>query len=227
MDFDQYATTYETEIERVAGVSVAGLAREKARMALDIIALKTGAPGALRALDFGCGIGLVDQHVEAHVAELTGVDISARSLEVARRRAPKTHFAHFDGTKLAFADERFDAVFAIGVLLLVPIVSRGPLIAEMTRVLAPGGVMILMEHNPYNPATRWIVARCALDADSNMLSRRESSALLRGAGLRDIGCRYYGFLPFRHKLVRRGERALSWLPIGAQYCVFGVKPGKS
>jgi hypothetical protein len=37
------------------------------------------------------------------------------------------------------------------------------------------------------------------------------------------GRRYTGCLPVRHALVERLERSLSWLPAGAQYCVWGMK----
>jgi SAM-dependent methyltransferase len=225
LDFDQYAESYETEIERVAGVSVEGLAAEKARMILKIASLNLGDSTRLRALDLGCGIGLVDRHLQDHVAELTGIDVSEKSLDIARKRAPRAHFNHFDGTNFPFADERFDLVFVIGVLLIVPPTKRSALISEMMRVLRTGGVAIVMEHNPYNPVTRSIVSRCALDADSRLLTCAETVALLRGGGACEISRRYFGFLPFRHRLVQWGERALAWLPVGAQYCAFGVKAG--
>ena len=226
MDFDRYAHNYETVIERVAGVSVEGLAAEKARMVLEIMALKLGDTKRLRVLDLGCGIGLVDQQVQQEVAELTGVDVSEKSLEIARTRARKTQFTAYDGARLPFDDARFDALFVICVLLLVPQPERPALVAEMMRVLRPGGVAIVMEHNPYNPVTRLIVSRCALDADSKLLSRAQTSDLLRGAGAGELGRRYFGFFPLRRPFVQRGERAISWLPLGAQYCAFGVKTGR-
>ena len=226
VDFDRYAHNYESVIERVAGVSVEGLAAEKARMVLEIMARKLGDTKRLRVLDLGCGIGLVDQQVQHEVAELTGVDVSEKSLEIARTRARKTQFTAYDGARLPFDDARFDALFVICVLLLVPESERPALVAEMMRVLRPGGVAIVMEHNPYNPVTRLIVSRCALDADSKLLSRAQTSDLLRGAGAGELGRRYFGFFPLRRPFVQRGERAISWLPLGAQYCAFGVKAGR-
>ena len=54
-------------------------------------------------------------------------------------------------------------------------------------------------------------------------SKAEAAGLLAGAGAPPAGRRYIGFSPIRHTLVERAERAVAWLPIGAQYCVWGVK----
>jgi hypothetical protein len=49
--------------------------------------------------------------------------------------------------------------------------------------------------------------------------------LLDRGGAPVAGRRYVGFLPFRHAVIERAERALAWLPAGAQYCVWGRKGG--
>jgi SAM-dependent methyltransferase len=223
MEFDRYAESYRSEVERAAGVSVEGLAGEKARLILDVLSCALGSPDRLRVLDIGCGIGLVEQELEQKVADLWGTDMSEKSVEIAKARAPATHFIHSAGETLPFDSGWFDAAFTICVIHHVPPAERAKFIGEMLRVLRPGGVAIIFEHNPLNPMTRFIVSRCAFDEDAILLRCRESERLLADGGATVAGRRYVGFSPIRHAVVERMERSLSWLPAGAQYCVWGTK----
>jgi SAM-dependent methyltransferase len=223
MEFDRYAESYRSEVERAAGVSVEGLAGEKARLILDVLSRALGSPDRLRVLDIGCGIGMVEQELEQKVADLWGTDMSEKSVEIAKARAPATHFVHSGGETLPFDSGSFDAAFTICVIHHVPPAARAKFIGEMLRVLRPGGVAIIFEHNPLNPMTRFIVSRCAFDEDAILLRCRESERLLADGGATVAGRRYVGFSPIRHAVVERMERSLSWLPAGAQYCVWGTK----
>ena len=52
--------------------------------------------------------------------------------------------------------------------------DRAPLTAEIRRVLKPGGMLAIIEHNPLNPVTRAVVKRIPLDRDAQLLSAREA-----------------------------------------------------
>jgi ubiquinone/menaquinone biosynthesis C-methylase UbiE len=223
MNFDQHAATYVEAVDHAAGVSVERLAGEKARMIAEVLADCVGDPKRLRVLDIGCGIGLIDQVLDGEVAELWAVDTSLSSLELARDRAPATRFVHYDGARLPFEDSSFDAVFATCVLHHVPPAARADFMQEMLRPLRPRGAVVLIEHNPANPVTRRTVSRCAFDADAVLLRPHEATRLISDAGAALAGRRYVGFFPLRNALVERAERAIGWLPIGAQYCVWGLK----
>jgi len=223
MDFDEYAESYQRAVDQAAGVSVEKLAGEKARMILRTLAACVGDPAQLRVLDIGCGIGLIDRELGPGVAELCGVDTSARSLEFARTRAPDTRFVHYDGARLPFDDASFDAVFASCVLHHVPPLARATFMTEMLRPLRPKGAVILIEHNPLNPVTQRTVSRCAFDADAVLLRCGEAMRLIAAAGATVAGRRYVGFSPLRNALVETAELAVGWLPIGAQYSVWGIK----
>jgi ubiquinone/menaquinone biosynthesis C-methylase UbiE len=223
MSFDRFAEDYRAQVDLAAGVSVERLAGEKARLILEVLSGHLGQHERLRVLDVGCGIGLVDRELEGHVGLLCGADMSRSSLEFAKERAPSTRFALYDGVRLPFRDASFDAAFAISVLHHVPPAARPVFVAEMLRPIVPRGVVIFIEHNPLNPVTRRIVSRCAFDADAVLLHRKELDRLLVAAGAPAVGGRYIGFSPVRHALVERAERMVGWLPIGAQYCIWGVK----
>jgi SAM-dependent methyltransferase len=223
MEFDRYAESYRSEVDRAAGVSVEGLAGEKARLILDVLSRVLGSPDRLRVLDIGCGIGLVEQELEQKVADLWATDMSEKSVEIAKARAPATRFVHSGGVTLPFDSGSFDAAFTICVIHHVPPAARAKFIGEMLRILRPGGVAIIFEHNPLNPMTRFIVSRCAFDEDAILLRCAESERLLANGGATVAGRRYVGFSPVRHAVIERVERSLGWLPAGVQYCVWGVK----
>jgi ubiquinone/menaquinone biosynthesis C-methylase UbiE len=223
MSFDQHAETYRETVEQASGLSVEKLAGEKARMILKALADCVGEPKQLQVLDIGCGIGLIDQDLDREVGGLWGVDSSLRSLELARATAPATRFVHYDGVRLPFGNSSFDAAFASCVLHHVTPHARRSFMVEMMRVLRPKGAAIVIEHNPFNPVTRLIVSRCAFDADAVLLRTGEAMRLMTEAGATVAGRRYIGFSPFRSALVEWAEQAIAWLPIGAQYCVWGIK----
>jgi len=222
MDFDQHVDGHQKAIDDAAGVSLGELAGEHARLVLELLA-RVGDPKTLRILDVGCGIGRTDRVLECGVGELYGADMSQQSLVAARVAAPATRFVHYDGKRLPFSDAAFDAAFAISVLHHVPPAERSRFMAEMLRTIRPHGAVIIIEHNPLNPVTRRIVSRCAFDADAVLLGSRETAGLLADSGAPAVGQRYLGFWPFRHAVIEQLERAIAWLPMGAQYCMWGIK----
>jgi SAM-dependent methyltransferase len=71
-------------------------------------------------LDVGCGVGLTDQLLKVHLPLLAGVDISGKSLDVARVRNPEIAYHHSADDKLPFVNGSFDVVFAMCVWHHVP-----------------------------------------------------------------------------------------------------------
>jgi ubiquinone/menaquinone biosynthesis C-methylase UbiE len=100
-------------------------------------------PKGLRWIDVGCGNGaftelLVDRCAPA---EVQGVDPSEGQLAFARTR-PAARLAKFqqgDAMALPFGDKSFDAAVMALVIFFVPDPKKG--VAEMARVVAPGGIV--------------------------------------------------------------------------------------
>jgi ubiquinone/menaquinone biosynthesis C-methylase UbiE len=223
MQFDEYATNYKELVDKSSGVSVERLAAEKARLITSVLDQFVGNPAELTVLDIGCGIGLIDRPLEGSVKALHGIDMSSVSVEHARGFATRTQFHEYDGKVLPFESNCFDGAFASCVLHHVPPDQRHSFVREMMRVIRPGGVAIFIEHNPLNPVTRKIVSSCVFDADAVLLGLGEARMLLTCAGASRIGRRFIGFSPIRNHAVERAEAYLGWLPIGAQYCAWGIK----
>ena len=96
---------------------------------------------------------------------------------------------------------------------------RGALVSRLHRMLAPGGKLFVFEHNPVNPVTRFVVARCEFDRDAILLPRAEGVAWIRSGGLRLLRRDYIVFFPRALKWLRVIEPWLAWCPSGAQYVV--------
>lgn len=237
--FDQFASDYQrilTEQLKGSGLDADFFAAQKARIIAEESAPAGG--GAYRLLDVGCGNGLLDSLILGEWArrgtppgegrmELDGIDVSAKSVEEsAARGLPAARFRAFDGTELPFGDGTFDAVVFCVVMHHVPPAARGRLLAECARAMKPGGKLFVFEHNPANPLTRYVVGRCPFDADAVLLRSGEARRLLEGAGLRVEKRSFINFFPNRagFRGLRRLERYLEGLPLGAQYYVRAAKP---
>lgn len=99
-----------------------------------------------RLLEVGCGTGTDLLQFARGGAIVTGVDLTPRSIEIARRRFEvyglAGEFAIEDGENLSFPDASFDAVYSFGVLHHTPDTHRA--VSEIHRVLKPGGTAIVM-----------------------------------------------------------------------------------
>ena len=142
-------------------------------------------------------------------------------VERAGEANPDVEYAVSQPRRLPHPDGRFDLAFAVCVLHHVDRADRLPLVRETARVVRPGGLVAVFEHNPLNPLTRRVVRDCAFDEDVELLPRRELEELFRAAGLEVVSTHYLLFFPWRGRLFEAAERTLTRLPLGAQYVVAG------
>ena len=231
-DFDAFSADYDALLNRAIAFSGAD-AGYFADYKVDLVVARERGRSVSSLLDLGCGIGSATARFSAAwpQAQFEGVDVSADSVVVAQMRAQRggiarAHFRHYDGQQLPYADASFDVVFIAVVLHHVPLELRASLMAEVRRVLRPGGRVYVFEHNPYNPLTRRVVRECPFDAGAVLLRPGECAQLLRQAGLAQVRVGFRLFVP-PHPLLRwliPVERALEWLPLGGQYYVVGTRP---
>jgi SAM-dependent methyltransferase len=98
-------------------------------------------------LDAGCGVGYGSAMLaRAGAGEVVGLDLSAEAIEAARKAAPaNASFVVGDVHALPFAAGRFELVVCFEVIEHVE--SQDDVIAELARVLAPGGVLAISSPN--------------------------------------------------------------------------------
>jgi len=96
-----------------------------------------------RVLDVGCGTGSLTFALSqiANIASGTGIDLTEAYVEFARSRNTNPHitFRAADARALPFEDNSFDRAFSMLVLQFIPDAARA--VAEMRRVVQPGGTV--------------------------------------------------------------------------------------
>lgn len=176
MDLDSVQRAYRRyapHYDRLFGRVFAAGRREAVRVA--------GAGAARRVLEVGVGTGLSLPLYPA-TCRVVGVDVSADMLAVARRRSAALGLRHVEALlemnaeALELPDASFDAVVAMYVATVVP--DPGRLLAEMARVCAPGGDLVLVSHfsserpvlraleNALSPVSRFVGFRTGLPLDA-------------------------------------------------------------
>ena len=100
-----------------------------------------------RILEVGCGWGELAEWVGRETgAEVIAVDLSPRMVELARERGVDAQVGDVQG--LPFADGEFDVAIAAWMLYHVPDLDRG--IAELARVLRPGGRLVVATNSRFH-----------------------------------------------------------------------------
>jgi SAM-dependent methyltransferase len=154
----------------------------------DLLAPHVAHRTGLHVLDAGCGPGGNGEWLGAHGA-VVGVDRSPDALRFVHDRRPTVRPVRGDLTALPLADATIDVAIAITVLYSVP--DDIAAVAELARVLVPGGALVVVE--PAFPSLRR--AHDATVHGRRRYRRQALRDLLTDAGLRVERATYaYSFL---------------------------------
>ena len=98
-----------------------------------------GLPDGAAVLDLGCGAGVPVTRWLAERFVVTGVDLSARQIALARQQVPGATFQQADMTLLDFPAGSFAAVVSFYAIIHVPRTAQAALLGRIARWLQPGG----------------------------------------------------------------------------------------
>jgi len=232
-EFDAYAAAYDagmdSPVKALLGESADEFVAIKVRWLMRHFPQLRTAGAAFRVLDYGCGTATLLRLLAPEMprASLMGCDISAGMLGQAKRTwpadlpEPALHLQTGALTPLPSAS--CDLIVISAVLHHVPVAERGDVYAEIGRLLRPGGRLVVFEHNPLNPVTRYVVARTPIDQNAILLRAREVEAALGDCGFSGIRTGYLMFVPPRLRALAPVERLIGWLPLGAQYATTALR----
>lgn len=119
-----------------------------------LVAMADARPGT-RVLDLACGTGDIAFALADRGARVTGLDVTHRMLQLARAKRRTARVVTADMMALPFLSNQFDVVTTGYGIRNVPEIV--PALAEIHRVLAPGGVLLSLDFNrPAHPLVRGV-----------------------------------------------------------------------
>jgi 2-polyprenyl-6-hydroxyphenyl methylase/3-demethylubiquinone-9 3-methyltransferase len=176
--------------------------------------------GGKRVLDLGCAGGFMAEALAQRGARVAGIDPAAEAIEAARAHASKSvldiDYSVGVGEDLPYPDAYFDAVVCVDVLEHVQ--DLGRVLAEVTRVLKPGGLFLFDTINR-NPIARLATITMAEDV-LRLLPKgtHDPEMFIKPAELQD-GLQKAGLVPGAmtglgpRGLNRRGDITFGQLPL--------------
>lgn len=153
--YRRWASVYDLAFGRIS--------RPARRRTIDLV---NQLPGE-RVLEVGVGTGLALPQYSAS-KRITGIDLSTEMLELARERVAEQRLVNvealleLDAEETGFADASFDIAVAMFVASVVP--HPRQLLAEMRRVVRPGGHILFVNHFAAQRGPRWWVERAMAPA---------------------------------------------------------------
>jgi len=198
--------------------------RRRAARRSEIFAREGGLRPGQRALEVGCGTGVFLEAAATTGADIVALDLSAHLIAQARGRvagAGKVRLSLGNAEQMPFRESSFDAVYGSSILHHLNIDAA---LAEVHRVLRPGGRIVFAEPNILNPQVA-IMFHLGLtkkyfgvSPDEMAFSRFRAARALRSAGFTEVAVKPFDFLhpatPARAiGAVARVGRALETIPL--------------
>ncbi len=225
-EFDEYSHDYEKLVTDPLRTSFGGgsdfFHRRKMDLLLRFFKRQGLSPERMSWLDVGCGRGELLELGRPYFQTCVGCDPSSGMLSETQSAVEVRE--QTSATAVPFASGTFDLVTAVCVYHHVAPADRTQLTADIRRVLKPGGIFLMIEHNPLNPVTKMVVRRVPLDRDAQLLSARTARSISAAAGMTPFRTEYFLYFPKAvYEKIGRLENGLIGLPMGGQYASYSRK----
>jgi ubiquinone/menaquinone biosynthesis C-methylase UbiE len=163
-----------------------------------------------RVLDVGCGTGALAIAAARRVGQhgtVVGMDASPEMIDFARAKALRAsapvRFVRAPAHALPFPETQFDVVLCALALHHVPEPARPQVIAELRRVLAPGGRVLIVEYGRSIGLRAWLRPLTLLHALRAPRLLDEAAMALRDGGFTDVATGSLGVSSLGYARARR------------------------
>lgn len=159
-----------------------------------------------RALDFGCGVGRLTRALAPLFERVDGVDVSPTMIERARGFTTDPRVQYHVGASPdlgTFPDGSFDLVLSILVLQHIPPPFNETYVAEFTRVVRPGGILLFqapharrreqLQRGPLRRLAARVLRPERVELEMYALPRDRVEGILRGSGCEIVDVRADGW----------------------------------
>jgi len=155
------------------------------KAAMDVFADSVGELGPV--LDVGCGPGTVTAYLADRGVDASGVDLSPRMIEHARRLYPQRSFSVASSTDLDLADSSLGGVLGWWSLFNLPRDVLPRVLSSFARALRPGGQLIIGTHVGDGDVARTeAYGGVAVSWTTYQWRPEQLAALVEQAGLRPV-----------------------------------------
>ena len=230
--FDQFAKDYDighTKAVSASGFTPAYFHEYKAIELYEYLKSRGKEKEKLTLLDFGCGTGNAEKYLKKHLPNLiiSACDISPESVKVAEKENQSLQdivYKPFDGLNIPF-EQTFDIVYIANVFHHIPRRLQQEAMKNIAAKLKDSGFLMMFELNPLNPLTMWVAIQndYKFDKESKLLNPLYTRRLLKRNGLSKAEIRFTVFFPSFLSFLKKSEKFLRWLPLGAQYYYLAKK----
>ncbi|WP_062268169.1 class I SAM-dependent methyltransferase [Endozoicomonas arenosclerae] len=175
--------------------------------------VKTGT----KALDYGCGAGMMMPLIKRCGFDVEGMDISLNMLNIAMRDHKNTAFTHIDSASIPRPDEHYDLVLICYVLVEISSLSEMEAITrEVHRVLKPGGIAVVIVSSEQKFSGDWMLVDNDFPENQNLTSGSRVKCRLGDSKLvfEDY---FWTDKDYRSVFTRSGLKVLKWhQPLGRE-----------
>jgi len=230
--FDKYANNYDeghTKAVKVSGFLPSYFHEYKVIELFNYLKSIGKEKEKLLLLNYGCGTGNSEKYLKKYFPNLIicSVDISEESIRVAKEENKDLNdvtFKQFDGLHIPF-DFEFDIIFIANVFHHISRRQQIDSMKTLNNKLKAAGFLIMFELNPINPLTLWVAIQndYKFDKDSKLLNPLYCRKLLNKSGFKKCMIRFTVFFPSFLSFLKRLEKYLYKLPIGAHYYYIAKK----
>lgn len=167
----------------------------------------------LNILEAGCGQSHINKFINKN-HKIIGIDLSFKML---LKHTNKNRLLNSDIFNLPFQHNSIDIILLINTLHHLNRKKISMLFSEFKRIIRKDGIILICEHNPYNPVTQIIFKNCSFDKGCKLLSPSAIKKICIETKINYLKTDFILFFPENLKLFIGFERYLNKIPFGVQY----------